>query len=123
MSCCKAADVLHEANLVHRDLRMPNIVMLSEGNYMIIDLESCASIDKKLPRSFSTILRTCTLSALDNDKFTATSDMFCIAQLLEDAGQHLIHQSPAARHFIGRLKGKELAAHAALEILQQTSWT
>lgn len=50
-ACCRAAQLLHTAKLVHRDLRLPNVVQLGPQHYMVIDLESVADLtaERKSP--------------------------------------------------------------------------
>ena len=53
-ACCRTAHLLHSVKLVHRDLRMPNVVQLGQKHYMVIDLESVANLTAKcLPRTFT----------------------------------------------------------------------
>ena len=86
VACCSAAQVLHDDKLVHRDLRLPNVVQLGHQQYMVIDLESVASFAAEpLPEDFHHVLKTCTAEALDSaDCVTAPSDMFCIGVLSKE---------------------------------------
>ena len=86
VACCSAARVLHDDDLVHRDLHLPNVVQLGRQHYLVIDLESVASAAAKpLPKGFHNVLTTCTAEALDNaGRFNALSDMFCIGALLKE---------------------------------------
>ena len=120
-ACCSAAKVLHDNNLVHRDLRLPNVVQLGHEHYMVIDLESVASsAAKPLPQDFHNVLKTCTAEALDAARhFTAMSDMFCIEVLLKEVGDsRATPYSPKANLFIRKLLDKDLTAMAALMQLQ-----
>lgn len=113
-ACCKAAQLLHAAKLVHRDLRLPNVVQLGPQQYMVIDLESVADLTAE--RSAGNLqygLKTCNADALDADGcFTPMSDMHCIGVLLQDA--HASCNSPQAYTFIHKLVAKELTAEVAL---------
>ena len=66
VTCCLAAKALHSGRLVHRDLRLDNVVQLGPQQFVVIDLESAAWISiKPLPQEFSRVLCTCTSSTLD----------------------------------------------------------
>lgn len=66
VTCCYAARALHSKGFVHRDLRLANLVQLGPQQFIVIDLESAARISQDLlPQDFSSVLRTCTSSALD----------------------------------------------------------
>lgn len=121
VACCSAAKVLHDNNLVHRDLRLPNVVQLGREHYMVTDLESVArSAAKPLPQNFHNVLETCTAEALDDARhFTAMSDMFCIGVLLKEVvDSRATPYSPEANLFIRKLLDKDLTAMAALMQLQ-----
>lgn len=70
VTCCYAARALHARGLVHRDLRLANLVQLGPKHFTVIDLESAARVSPdSLPQDFSSFLRTCTSSALDEARF------------------------------------------------------
>ncbi len=117
-ACCKAAQLLHTVKLVHRDLRLPNVVQVGHHDYMVIDLESVAYLtDKPLHKDFHNVLKTCSIEALDaTGHFTTLSDMYSIGVLLKEA--YVTLSSPQAATFIQKLMAKELTAEAALEYLQ-----
>lgn len=117
-ACCTAAQVLHKVKLVHRDLRLPNVVQLGNQHYMVIDLESVAELStSRLPEEFHCVLKTCKPEALDAlGCFTALSDMYCIGLLLDEA--HTSHISPPADAFVRKLMAKEMTAEAALVYLR-----
>lgn len=116
VACCTAAKVLHSKGLVHRDMRLPNVVQLEALQYMVIDLESAARVsDDALPGGFERRLRTCSPAALDQQRrFTTLSDMHCIGMLLQMPQLTL---SEAAKAFIDSLLLKQLSAEEALEWL------
>lgn len=65
-ACCSAAQVLQTVGLVHRDLRLPNVVQVGHQHYMVIDLESVAgAVAEPLPAYFHFVLKACTAEALD----------------------------------------------------------
>lgn len=77
VACCTAAQILHAKGLVHRDLRMGNIVQRGPSQYLVIDLESVAwAVQAPLPHDFASVLRTCTPEALD-DRRCDLLDWFC----------------------------------------------
>lgn len=41
--CCKAASLLHQAGVVHRDIRLDNVAQLGKHRYMLLDLETVAA--------------------------------------------------------------------------------
>jgi serine/threonine protein kinase len=49
---CKASSVLHEAGLVHRDIKCPNILQVSDEHFILIDMESVAFFPFRLPEEF-----------------------------------------------------------------------
>ncbi len=49
---CESLSVLHEAGLVHRDVRLPNVVQVSHKQFMLIDLESIAASPFQMPEGF-----------------------------------------------------------------------
>lgn len=117
-SCCTAAGILHRTGLVHRDIRLPNVVQLGPLHYILIDLESAAPVSSER-LSADNCLRTCTTAALDQGRFTTASDMYCIGKVLQEARP--LEVSQAAVSFIDNLVGKRLTAVEALHELE-TSW-
>lgn len=120
-ACCSAAQVLHTVGLVHRDLRLPNVVQVGHQHYMVIDLESVADAAAgPLPDDFHLVLKTCTAEPLDSrHRFTALSDMFCIGVILHEiVNSRATFWSPQAMEFIQNLLDKKMTAVAALTCLQ-----
>ena len=102
--------VPHDDKLVHRDLRLPNVVQLGHQQYMVIDLESVASFAAEpLPEDFHHVLKTCTAEALDSAGCaTALSDIFCIGVLSKEvANSRATPYSVQADHFVHKLLEKE----------------
>ena len=114
-ACCKAAQVLHRANLVHRELRLPNVVQLDHQQYLVIDLESVAELTQTpLPADFDHVLKTCSAETLDiSCCSTALSDMYCIALVVQEAS--LAACSVQAFNCISELYNKALTAEVALK--------
>lgn len=80
--CCKAATLLHQAGVVHRDIRLGNVAQLDKHCYMLLDLESVAAADAgALPPGFS--FSCWGDDVLDSQNcFTTLSDMHLIGELL-----------------------------------------
>lgn len=118
-ACCSAAQVLHDNQLVHCDLRLPNVVQTGP-HHMVVDLERVAgSAAQPLPKvypSFHNVLKTCTAEVLDKERcFAALSDMFCIGALLKDVVTSCATPFYAqAEDFIQTLLDKDLTAKAVM---------
>ena len=109
--CCAAAQVLHDAGLVHRDFREPNVVSLAPGKFMVIDLEMAAEADQVVPADF--ILNGWDNSTLDSKRrYSRMSDMYLIGCMLGVMGEGRLDEQ--ACQFVASLKAKELTAAAAL---------
>lgn len=114
--------MLHDNKPVHRDLRLPDVVQLGHGQYMVIDLESVAgSAAELLPQDFHSVLKSCSAEALDNARrFTALADMFCIGVLSKEVvDSRATPYSVQANLFIRKLLDKDLTAMAAWMWLQR----
>lgn len=122
LACCKAAAMLHAKGLVHRDMRLANIIELARRQYVVIDMESVAEASSA-PLRDPFVLKTCTPSTLDAQRcYTEASDMYSIGILLEGVCSHFAHQpSQGLQNFISHLKSKQLTAAAAVGCLG-TSW-
>lgn len=116
LCCCKAALLLHQAGVVHRDVRLDNVTQLGRHRYMLIDLETVAAADAAaLPPTFS--LTGWGSSTLDSHRrFTPESDMHQIGALLDEVfSTNGIAGAAAAGAFIDKLKRKLFSAAAALQ--------
>ena len=114
--CCKAASLLHQAGVVHRDIRLDNVAQLGKHRYMLLDLETAAAANARaLPSTFIPFTGWGN-SVLDSHKrFTTMSDMHLIGALLEEVfSASGIASAAASRALIDKLKRKLLSATAAL---------
>jgi serine/threonine protein kinase len=78
---CEALSVLH-AGLVHRDVRLPNVVQVSQEQFMLIDLERVAASPFRLPQGFQ-YFREWSIEMLEGNSYTPMSDMYQLGRLLE----------------------------------------
>ncbi|KAG0591420.1 hypothetical protein KC19_1G174800 [Ceratodon purpureus] len=113
---CEALSVLHKEGLVHRDVRLPNIVKVLEpdgkGYFMLIDFETVANADYILPEEFD-YFRFWTSDTLEGSQYTPRSDMHHLGKILHDSIGHLA-TTPDAQEFIKDLIEKKLDAETAL---------
>jgi serine/threonine protein kinase len=79
---CEALSVLHEAGLVHRDVRLPNVVQVSQEQFMLIDLETVADFPFRLPEGFQ-YFKEWSIEMLEGNLYTPMSDMYQLGKLLE----------------------------------------
>jgi serine/threonine protein kinase len=112
-SVCNALKVLHEKGFVHRDVRLPNIVEVTHGQFILIDLETVAESPFYVHPSFH-YLTYWSRDMLENSHYTPKSDLYQLGKLLSDKFASFT-QSPSARQFISRLMSKEVDANTALE--------
>uniref|UniRef100_A0A7I4C1P7 Protein kinase domain-containing protein n=1 Tax=Physcomitrium patens TaxID=3218 RepID=A0A7I4C1P7_PHYPA len=112
-SVCNALKVLHEKGFVHRDVRLPNIVEITHGQFMLIDLETVAESPFFVHPSFH-YLTDWSRDMLENSHYTPKSDMYQLGKLLGDKFTTFT-RSPSARQFISRLMSKQVDANTALE--------
>jgi hypothetical protein len=112
---CEALSVLHEAGLVHRDVRLPNVVQVSQEQFMLIDLETVAASPFRLPEGFE-YLREWSIEMLEGSFYTPMSDMYQLGRLLEkEKDVHwMIEISESAVQFIRKLRSKKCTAAMAL---------
>ena len=107
-ACCKAAQILHNAGIVHRDLRKENVVCLAPGKWMVIDLEHAAKADQ-------TVLPEYQLIAWDDNtldvqgqqrRYTRASGMYLVDCLLAKVvgATSMSHQ---AQQVVNRLTAKQ----------------
>ena len=113
-ACCKAAQILHDAGIVHRDLRQENVVCLARARWMVIDLEHAAKTDQVVQSNYKLIAWDD--NTLDRQGqqhiYTRRSDMYLIGCLLAKVGA--TSMPPQAQQFVDRLKAKSLSAADAL---------
>ena len=107
---CQALAILHEAGLVHKDIRPPNILRLSGTEFMLIDFESVATFPFRVPKGFQHFSGWCA-GTLEGSHYTPFSDMFCLGQLLKEALPD--EKTSLAEDFVQRLINKQLSASAA----------
>ncbi|XP_024375983.1 crinkler effector protein 8 [Physcomitrium patens] len=112
-SVCNALKVLHEKGFVHRDVRLPNIVEITHGQFMLIDLETVAESPFFVHPSFH-YLTDWSRDMLENSHYTPKSDMYQLGKLLGDKFATFT-RSPSAQQFISRLMSKQVDANTALE--------
>jgi serine/threonine protein kinase len=112
---CEALSVLHEAGLVHRDVRLPNVVQVSQEQFMLIDLETVAASPFRLPEGFE-YLRKWSIEMLEGSFYTPMSDMYQLGRLLEEEKDvhWMIEISESAVQFIRKLRSKKCTAAMAL---------
>jgi hypothetical protein len=110
---CKALSVLHGAGLVHRDVRLPNVVQVSQEQFMLIDLETVAASPFQLPQGFQ-YFRGWSIEMLEGSSYTPMSDMYQLGRLLEKDVHWMTEISESALQFIGKLISKKCTAPMAL---------
>ncbi|KAG5178699.1 hypothetical protein JKP88DRAFT_247967 [Tribonema minus] len=112
LACCRAAQVLHAAGIVHRDFREANVVALRPGTHMVIDLELAALADQAVPETFSlTGWDERTLDTRgDSQIFSRMSDMHTIGLMVERLVSTHQAVSDHVRSYIMSLKSKEVSA-------------
>jgi hypothetical protein len=74
---CQALCILHNEGLVHRDIKLPNIVRLLETHFMFINLESVADSLFILCEGFQYFLNW-NLEMFEGNQYTPFSDMYII---------------------------------------------
>jgi hypothetical protein len=106
---CEALRVLHTNGLVHRDIRLENIVQTSQHQFVLIDLEAAAVCPNEVG-GFS--LRNWSSDTLDDGVYTKMSDMYQLGRLLVSMRECL--NTTDAESFIQQLLSKNLSAEVAL---------
>lgn len=109
---CEALRVLHTNGLVHRDLRLPNIVQISKDHFVLINLETAAECPNKVPQGFLGLLGW-DPDTLEGGVYMTMSDMHQLGQLLSSTRE--LVNSTNAKAFIHRLLSKNLSAELALK--------
>jgi len=110
---CEALSVLHEAGLVHRDVRLPNVVQVSQEQFMLIDLETVAASPFPLPEGFQ-YFRVWSIEMLEGSFYTPMSDMYQLGRLLKKDVHWMTEISESALQFIRKLTSKKCTAAMAL---------
>ena len=121
-ACCKAAQVLHAAGVVHRDFRMANIVQLGPLAYMVIDLETVGRQRAEGQRKPEPLKEGFSLNGWDSRTLTKSrryngySDMYQIGLLIAEQLRRVVHHpSKEALDFVQQLMDKRLSARCALK--------
>ncbi|CAM6000947.1 unnamed protein product [Sphagnum balticum] len=114
---CQASSVLHQAGLIHKDIKCPNILQVSDEHFILIDMESVAFSPFRLPEEFwsdEDVLE----GQIDEDVYedgnlyTPMSDMYILGRLLETWG---FTSATCARQFAKQLTSKKPTAAMALK--------
>ncbi|KAG0563060.1 hypothetical protein KC19_8G002200 [Ceratodon purpureus] len=108
---CHVLCILHKAGLLHRDIRFPNIVRLSETEFMLIDFESVAESLFRLPEGFRCFRGWCS-KTLEGNVYTPYSDMYSLGKLQEETLPN--SRTSLAEEFVRKLTNKQLSASDAL---------
>ncbi|DBA98991.1 TPA: hypothetical protein ACH3X1_014330 [Trebouxia sp. C0004] len=112
-SVCRALYILWKAKLVHRDVRMANIVRLQgpEDHYMLLDLENVAQV--KIWPAVQPFKDWDSFTLSKNSEYDHLSDMYQLGKLL----RRLLRRtgSQAAEEFINSIRNKSLTAEQALK--------
>jgi serine/threonine protein kinase len=75
---CEALCILHQAGLVHRDIRKDNLVQIGDTDYMLIDLETVADSDAAALPEYFAVFR-------DWDNRTLEGHRYCLLAKVVDA--------------------------------------
>jgi serine/threonine protein kinase len=110
---CEALSVLHEAGLVHRDVRLPNVVQVSQEQFMLIDLETVAASPFRLLKGFQ-YLRGWNIEMLEGSFYTPMLDMYQLGRLLEKDVRWMTEISKSTLQFIKKLRSKKCTTLMAL---------
>jgi hypothetical protein len=94
---CEALYVLHMNGLVHRDIRLPNILQIAKDQFMLINLEAAATCSNRVPPGFLR-LQGWSGDVLEGGYYTMMSDMYHFGQLLASMSDKA--SSPNAEAFI-----------------------
>lgn len=109
---CQALCILHSEGLVHRDIRLPNIVRLSDTDFMLIDLESVADSPFILFDGFKPFSGWYP-EMYEGNQYTPFSDMYSIGKLLD--ADLPSARTARAEDFIRKLTDKQLSSSQALQ--------
>ena len=109
---CHALCIFHNASLVHRDIRLANIVRLSKTEFVLINLKSVADSPFILLEGFRHFSGW-NLKMFEGNQYTPFSDMYSLGELLN--AELSYERTSLAENFVRKLTNKQLSASDALQ--------
>jgi serine/threonine protein kinase len=98
---CEALSVLHEGGLVHRDVRLPNVVQVSQEQFMLIDLETVAASPFRLPEGFQ-YFRGWSIEMLEGSFYTPMLDIYQLVHWMPEISElNLSKSNPSNSPYLG----------------------
>ena len=73
---------LHGLGFVHRDIRLPNILRLPNGSFILIDFENSGKDGDIIPAELAAS-RVMDPEVVANHKYTSAHDMYQVGKLIE----------------------------------------